>query len=98
VAKQWGKGILRLGVVVEFDDPELGAVSVAAILGDPDRYDGETLADPIEGVGYGRNCGIVQCHADGVHIFSFAHDGTRDIMANSVTATRHQGRCQGGAS
>jgi hypothetical protein len=75
VAEQWGKGVLRPGVIVEFDDPELGAVSVAAILADPDRYDGETLADPIEGVGYGRNCGIVQCHSDGVHIFSFAHGG-----------------------
>jgi hypothetical protein len=70
VAEQWGKGVLRPGVVVEFDDPELGAVSVAAILADPDRYDAETLADPIEGIGYGRNCGIVQCYADGVHIFS----------------------------
>jgi hypothetical protein len=75
VTEQWGKGVLRPSVIVEFDDPELGAVSVAAILADPDRYDGERLADPIEGVGYGRNCGIVQCHADGAHIFSFAHGG-----------------------
>jgi hypothetical protein len=73
MAEQWGKSILRPGVILEFDD--LGAIPVADILADPGRFDGETLADPIEGVGYGRNCAIVQVR-DGIpSIFSFAHGG-----------------------
>jgi hypothetical protein len=75
MAEQWGKGILRPGVIVEFDDPDLGAVSVADVLANPDHYDRETLADPIEGVDYGRNCAVVQVRSDGVYIFSFAHGG-----------------------
>jgi hypothetical protein len=71
--EQWCNGVLRPGVIVEFDDPDLGAVPVADILSDPGRFDGETLADPIEGVGYGRNCAIVQVRSDGVYIYSFAH-------------------------
>ena len=73
MAEQWGKSILRPGVILEFDD--LGAIPVADILADPGRFDGETLADPIEGIGYGRNCAIVQVR-DGIpSIFSFAHGG-----------------------
>jgi hypothetical protein len=75
MAEQWGKGTLRPDVVLDFDDPELGAVPVAAVLANPDRYEDETLADPIEGVPYGRNCAIVQCFADGIQVYSFAHGG-----------------------
>jgi hypothetical protein len=73
MAEQWGKSILLPGVVLEFD--ELGAIPVADILADPGRFDGETLADPIEGIGYGRNCAIVQVRAGIPSIFSFAHGG-----------------------
>jgi hypothetical protein len=77
--EQWCNGTLRPDVIVEFDDPGLGAVPVADILADPARFDGETLADPIEGVAYGRNCAVVQVrtggHDDGVYIYSFAHGG-----------------------
>jgi hypothetical protein len=60
MAEQWGDSVLRPGVILEFDDRDLGAIDVAALLADPARFDGETLADPIEGVAYGRNCAIVQ--------------------------------------
>jgi hypothetical protein len=48
MAEQWGDSVLRPGVILEFDD--LGAIDVAAILADPARIEGETFADPIEGV------------------------------------------------
>jgi hypothetical protein len=73
MAEQWGKGILRPGAILEL--VELGAIPVADIVADPGRFEGETLADPIEGIGYGRNCAIVQVR-DGIpSIFSFAHGG-----------------------
>jgi hypothetical protein len=77
VAEQWSKGVLRPGVILEFDDPDLGAVSVADILADPERFDGETLSDPVEGVPYGRNCAIVQVRDGKPSIFSFAHGRAR---------------------
>ena len=75
MAERWGEGVLRPGAMLVFDDRDLGEVDVAAILADPDRFDGATLADPIEGVGYGRNCAIVQIRSDEVQIYSFAHGG-----------------------
>ena len=38
------RGVLFPDVELEFDD--LGVVTVGAVLADPDRYVGETLADP----------------------------------------------------
>jgi|SRR5271166_5837264 len=72
-AEAWGKGVLRPGALLDFDDTEIGRQPVAAVLADLSKFDGETLADPIDGVAYGRNCAIVQ----GSSIFSFAHGGAR---------------------
>ena len=46
------RGVLFPDIELEFD--HIGIVTVWAVLNDPDRYVGETLADPIEGVDYGR--------------------------------------------
>ena len=73
MAEQWGKRILCPGVSLCFDDPDLGEIDVADVLRDPGLFDGATLADPIEGIKYGRNCAIIH----GVQIFSFAHGGAR---------------------
>jgi hypothetical protein len=81
-AEAWSKGVLRPGAVLDFDDSEIGRKTVAAVLADPARFDGETLADPIEGVGYGRNCAIVQ----GSSIFSFAHGGARYQLAHDAAS------------
>ena len=43
------------------------------MLDDPTRYEGETLADPIEGVNYGRCKAKVMRGAEGAFINSFAH-------------------------
>jgi hypothetical protein len=59
-----------------FDDPDLGAVTVAAVLADPARFDDRTLADPLQGPDHGRNKAKVFVQPDGtVLIHSFAHGG-----------------------
>jgi hypothetical protein len=65
-------GVLYSDVELEFD--HLGVVTVGAVMADPDRYAGETLADPMEGVEYGRCKAKVMRGDDGaLFIHSFAH-------------------------
>ncbi|HEY8129290.1 MAG TPA: hypothetical protein VIF39_11375, partial [Hyphomicrobium sp.] len=74
-AEKWCTGVLLPTAVLEFDDPAIGTKTVGDVLACPDRYIGLTLADPIEGLSYGRNCAIVlRRHDTGdVYIYSFAH-------------------------
>ena len=66
------RGVLYPGVELEFD--HLGIVTVGAVLADPNRYVEETLADPMEGVDYGRCKAMVMRGHDGnLLIHSFAH-------------------------
>ncbi len=74
-AEAWSKGVLRPSAMLDFDDPDTGTRTVADLLGNPQQFDGETLADPIEGALYGRNCAIVQSRNGGMQIYSFAHGG-----------------------
>jgi hypothetical protein len=66
------RGVLLPHVELDFD--ELGIVTVAEVLADPDRFIGETLADPLEGADYGR-CKALVMQGDDCHPFihSFAH-------------------------
>jgi hypothetical protein len=66
------RGILLPYLELEFD--HLGAASVGDVLADPDRYVGETAADPLEGVSYGR-CKAKVMRADDARLLiqSFAH-------------------------
>ncbi len=67
-------GVLLPGVVLPFDDPELVGTTVADVLADPVRFEGATLADPVEGVEYGACKAKIMLHADGTAwIHSFAH-------------------------
>ncbi len=69
-------GKLAPEIVLEFDDPALGQKTVADVLVDPDRYLGETLADPLEGVPYGRcKAKVMRKNGGGVFIHTFAHGG-----------------------
>jgi hypothetical protein len=72
---------------LQFDDRALGDVTVADVLLNPDRYVGETLADPLEGVSYGRNKAKVYRRDDGsLWIKSFAHGGARyDLIHDAGT-------------
>jgi hypothetical protein len=66
------RGVLFPDVELEFDHAT--TVTVGAVLADPDRYIGETLADPMEGVDYGRCKAIVmKDENDSLLIHSFAH-------------------------
>ena len=59
-----------------FDDPEIGEATVADVLGNPQDFIGETLADPLEGIAYGRcKAKIMGTPATGLIIHSFAHGG-----------------------
>jgi hypothetical protein len=70
-------GVLLPTIALPFDDPDLADVTVADIIADPDRFVGATLADPLEGIGYGACKAKVMQRADGsLWINSFAHGQT----------------------
>src|SRR5262249_55669383 len=70
----WCNGILLPDVVLAFDDDEFAGATVKDILADPARFEGATLADPLEGVEYGRCKAKIMLRADGTPwIHSFAH-------------------------
>jgi hypothetical protein len=66
------RGVLLPHLELDFDHQ--GLVSVAAVLADPDRFIGETLADPLEGANYGRcKAKVMRADDGGLFIHSFAH-------------------------
>jgi hypothetical protein len=76
IAKQCA-GILLPTIVLPFDDEELAGKTVADVLADPLAFEGETLADPLEGPSYGTCKAMVMRRADGTPwIHSFAHGRT----------------------
>jgi hypothetical protein len=76
-------------VVLPFDDPELGRTTIAAVLASPADYEGETLADPIEGPEYGPSKAKIMRRSDGsVWIHSFAHGGTTYELRQDYTAVK----------
>jgi putative DNA primase/helicase len=78
IATAASKYILHSEFALVFDDPNLGPCTVAAVLADPDKYVGETLADPLEGVAYGRGKAKIYRRPDGqMMINSFAHGGVK---------------------
>ena len=65
-------GFLYPYQLLDFDD--LGTKTVADVLADPESYIDCTLADPLEGIGYGRCKAMVMRGDDGtLFIHSFAH-------------------------
>jgi hypothetical protein len=83
-------GTLLPDIELPFDDEKLAGKTVGDVLADPDYFEGETLADPLEGVGYGRGKAKIMRRADGsLWINSFAHGRTVYEMkfnANTVRA------------
>jgi hypothetical protein len=70
-------GVLLPDVALAFDDKDLEGKTVADVLADPARFEGATLADPLEGIQYGRCKARIMRRADGtVWINSFAHGRT----------------------
>jgi hypothetical protein len=81
------RGVLYPDVQLEFD--RLGIVTVGAVLADADRYVGETLADPMEGVDYGRCKAMVMRGTDGdLFIHSFAHGRSIYFLRHDLTSAK----------
>ena len=70
-------GVLLPDIVLPFDEAEFAESTVADVIADPDRFEGATLADPLEGVDYGRCKACIMRRKDGTPwIHSFAHGRT----------------------
>ncbi len=70
-------GNLLPAIELPFDDGDFAGCTVADVIADPERFVGATLADPLEGVEYGRGKAKVMRRADGsLWINSFAHGRT----------------------
>jgi hypothetical protein len=86
VARQCA-GVLLPDVVLPFDDAELAGITVADVLADPARFEGETLADPLEGTDYGSCKAKIMRRPDGSPwIHSFAHGRTIYELRYDATA------------
>ena len=87
--KRWCEGVLRPDVVLPFDDAALAGCTVGDVLADPARFTGETLADPLEGVAYGRCVAKIMRRANGTPwIHSFAHGRTIYLLQYDAGAVR----------
>jgi DNA polymerase I-like protein with 3'-5' exonuclease and polymerase domains len=83
------EGVLRPDIVLPFDDPELAGHTVGDVLANPEFYEGETLADPLEGVDYGRCVARIMRGADGTPwIHSFAHGRTIYELEHDAASVR----------
>jgi hypothetical protein len=83
------RGELLPLVALPFDDPELAGKTVADVLADPVSFEGETLADPLEGPEYGRCKARIMRRADGTPwINSFAHGRTVYELKHDAAAIR----------
>jgi hypothetical protein len=81
-------GVLPADAVLPFADKDLEGCTVSDVLADPERFEHRVLADPIEGVSYGRTTGIVMLRrSDGQPwIKSFAHGGMSYTLEHATDA------------
>ena len=87
IAERQCNGVLLPHVVLPFDDPDLVGATVGDILADPAKYEGATLADPLEGAEYGTCKARVMRRADGAPwIHSFAHGRTTYELRHDAAA------------
>ena len=83
------EGVLLPDLVLPFDDVEFEGCTVADVIAKPERFDGTTLADPIEGVSYGRSKAKIFLRSDGTPwIRSFAHGLTTYEMKLDARAVQ----------
>jgi hypothetical protein len=89
VAARHCQGILLPTVELPFDDKDLAGCTVADVLADPGRFDGATLADPLEGVSYGTCKAQIFLETDGrPWIHSFAHGRTLYELKDDAASVR----------
>jgi Virulence-associated protein E-like domain len=83
-------GVLLPDFILPWDDPNATA-TVGDVLDHPDAFENQTLADPIEGVEYGRNKAMVMIGRDGLpFIYSFAHGGVIYRLCYDARAIRER--------
>jgi hypothetical protein len=83
------EGLLLPDVDLPFDDDDFAGCTVRDVLADPARFEGATLADPLEGVEYGTCKARVMRRADGTPwINSFAHGRTVYELKHSAGTVR----------
>jgi hypothetical protein len=80
-------GVLLPDLALPFDDEEFAGCTAADVLADPARFEGATLADPLEGTDYGVCKAKVMRRVDGtMWIHSFAHGRTvYELKLNAAT-------------
>jgi hypothetical protein len=88
IERQCG-GILLADVVLPFDDEEFAGCTGGDVLADPERFEGATLADPVEGVPYGTCVAKIMRRPDGTPwIHSFAHGRATYELKYDAAAVR----------
>ena len=89
IVERWNEGVLHSDVVLPFDDPKLAGKTVGDVLADPGAFEDETLADPLEGVEYGRcKAKIFLCDDGTPWINSFAHGRTIYELKHDAASVR----------
>jgi hypothetical protein len=91
------KGLLLSDHPLAFVDDKLANKTVVDVLDDPSKFEDESLADPIEGVDYGRTTAIVMIGSDGIPwIKSHAHGGINYRLKYDKAAVEERiGRASG---
>lgn len=86
-----GRAINLFGdFILDFD--RFSAVTVKEVLGHPDKFDGQSLADPIEGVAYGTGKAKYYANQSGKPcIHSFAHGGYKYFLCEYVFENIEEG-------
>jgi hypothetical protein len=85
------QGILLPDVELVFTDPGLAGATVAHVLDNPARFEGRSLADPLEGIDYGRSTAKVMRRSNGTPwINSFAHGRTTYQLKYDIRSARAQ--------
>ena len=80
--EQQTKGVLLPHIVLEWDREDLHGCTVGDVLANPERFAGATLADPNEGIAYGRCKAKVLYNPrnKSLRIKSFAHGGVTYLL------------------
>jgi hypothetical protein len=88
IIQQQCEGILLPDVVLPFDNPQHEGKTVGDVLKNPELFVGVTLADPNEGIAYGRGKAKIMRRAEGMPlIHSFAHGGIKYVLKSEDTPT-----------
>ena len=92
IVKNLCNNILGPEIVLEFFDKELKGKTVGDVLADPELFHNRKLADPIEGVSYGRQTAKVLLRYDNDEPFikSFAHGGISYTLVHEEDELRDE--------